>query len=333
MGSIATTANGVTTPAIECRGLVVRFGDVVALDGLDLTVPEGICFGLLGPNGAGKTTAVSVLTTLRRPDAGEARLLGRDVVEERAAVRSAVGLVFQESTLDPELTPREHLDLYACLYHLPERRQRVDEVLALVGLVDEADRRTRGFSGGMKRRLEIGRGLLHRPRVLFLDEPTLGLDVVARAAIWEHLRDLRAAGDTTIFMTTHYMEEADRICDAVAIVDRGKIAAVGAPEDLKRELGGDSVRIELESAEGAVAVLERVEGVHRVVREEGGEGEGTAVFRVTLPDGPKRLASLLEAVRDFGVVEVNLNRPALDQVFLHHTGHRFETADASGSPS
>jgi len=324
-----------TTPAIECRGLEVRYGGVVALDGLDLTVPEGACFGLLGPNGAGKTTTVSVLTTLRRPDAGVAKLLGRDVVAERDAVRSAVGLVFQESTLDPELTPREHLDLYARLYHLPERRQRVEEMLALVGLEEDAARRTRGFSGGMKRRLEIARGLLHRPRVLFLDEPTLGLDVVSRAAIWEHLRALRAAGDTTIFLTTHYMEEADRICDAVAIVDRGKVVAVGAPEDLKRDLGGDSVRIELEGSDGAAAALERVEGVHHVIREENLEGEGTAVFRVTLPDGPKRLASLLEAVRDFGVVEVNLNRPALDQVFLHHTGHRFEEAEAEieGQPT
>ncbi len=333
MDPTATTARTATTPAIECQGLVVRYGDVVALDGLSLTVPEGICFGLLGPNGAGKTTAVSVLTTLRRPDAGEARLLGRDVVAERDVVRSSVGVVFQESTLDPELTPREHLDLYARLYHLPERRQRVDEVLALVALADDANRRTRELSGGMKRRLEIGRGLLHRPRVLFLDEPTLGLDVVARAAIWEHLRDLRAAGDTTIFLTTHYMEEADRICDAVAIVDRGKIVAVGAPEVLKRDLGGDSVRIELERATGAAAALESVEGVHHVVCERSPEGEGATVFHVTLPDGPKRLASLLDAVRAFGVVEVNMNRPALDQVFLHHTGHRFEEAEAEDSPA
>lgn len=315
-----------TTPAIECRGLVVRYGDVVALDGLDLTVPEGICFGLLGPNGAGKTTTVSVLTTLRRPDAGVARLLGRDAVTERDAVRSSVGLVFQESTLDPELTPREHLDLYARLYHLEGRRQRVDEILALVGLADEAERRTRGFSGGMKRRLEIGRGLLHEPRVLFLDEPTLGLDVASRAGIWEHLRVLRAAGNTTIFLTTHYMEEADRMCDAVAIVDRGKVVVVGSPEDLKRDLGGDSVRIELERSSGAAAALERVEGVRGVLSEEARDAEGS-VFRVTLSDGPKRLASLLEAVRDFGVVEVNMNRPALDQVFLHHTGHRFEEAE------
>jgi len=334
MGNDATTAatttpaSGSDTAAIECRGLVVRFGDVVALDGLDLTVPEGICFGLLGPNGAGKTTAVSVLTTLRRPDAGDARLLGRDVVRDRDAVRAAVGVVFQESTLDPELTPREHLDLYARLYHLSDRHRRVGEVLALVGLEADADRRTRGFSGGMKRRLEIGRGLLHRPRVLFLDEPTLGLDVVARAAIWRHLRDLRAAGDTTIFMTTHYMEEAERICDAVAIVDRGRVVAFGAPEDLERELGGDSVRIELERVSGAAAALERVDGAREVVREEGPQGEGSAVFRVTLSEGPKRLAALLDAVRGFGIVEVHLSGPTLDQVFLHHTGHRFEEAEA-----
>jgi len=313
---------------IKISHLVKQYKKTTAVNGINLEIPKGEFFGFLGPNGAGKTTTVSVLTTLRRPDAGVAKLLGRDTVAERDAVRGAVGVVFQESTLDPELTPREHLDLYARLYHLQGRRERVEEMLALVGLEDEADRRTRGFSGGMKRRLEIARGLLHRPRVLFLDEPTLGLDVVARAAIWEHLRALRAAGDTTIFLTTHYMEEADRICDAIAILDRGKIVAVGAPEDLKRDLGGDSVQIELERPDGAAAVLERVNGVHHVIQEKDRKGEGTAVFRVTLPDGPKRLASLLDAVRDFGVIEVNLNRPALDQVFLHYTGHRFEEAEA-----
>ena len=313
-----------TTPAVEGRGLVKRFGDTRALDGLDLCVPEGAFFGLLGPNGAGKTTAVSVLSTLLRPDGGTAHLLGHDVVTESAAVRPLVGLVFQEATLDPELTPREHLDLYARLYHLTDRRARVAEMLALIGLEDDADRVTRGFSGGMKRRLEIGRGLLHRPRVLFLDEPTLGLDVAARAVVWEHLRHLREAAGATIFLTTHYMEEADRLCESLAIVNRGRVVAQGAPEELKRALGGDVVCLDVERLDGIESQLSNVDGVIDVVREEGADGSSGSV-RVTLNDGPRRLAALLEAARAHGVCEVTLHRPTLDHVFLHHTGTHLDT--------
>jgi ABC-2 type transport system ATP-binding protein len=309
-----------TTHAIEVRGVVKRYGDVTALDRLDLEVAQGAFFGLLGPNGAGKTTTVNVLATLARPDAGEARLLGRDVVAERARVRADVGIVFQESTLDPDLTAREHLDLYGRLYHLANRRARVGEMLALMGLVDEADRPVRGFSGGMKRRLEIARGLLHKPRVLFLDEPTLGLDVAARAGVWEHLRRLHADGATTIFLTTHYMEEADALCGQIAIVDRGRVVAEGAPDALKSALGGDVVRLTLERA-GALDRISSVDGVKEVAAEALEAGEA---LRVTVADGPRRLAPLLDAVRDFGVVEVTLHRPTLEHVFLHHTGHAFE---------
>ncbi len=318
MGALATT------PAVEARGLVRRFGERVALDGLDLAVPEGICFGLLGPNGAGKTTAIGILTTLLRPSAGSARLCGHDVVAERDAVRRAVGLVFQESTLDPELTPREHLELYARLYHLARPRERARELLELVGLAADADRPARELSGGLRRRLEIGRGLLHHPRVLFLDEPTLGLDVVARAAIWEHLRALRRSGETTLFLTTHHLEEADALCDELAILDRGRAVAAGRPEALKAALGGDVVRLRLERDLGAQARLEAVEGVRRVAREDGAE---EIAFRVTLPDGPRRLPALLEAGRACGVIEVAMSRPSLEHVFLHHTGHRFADAE------
>jgi ABC-2 type transport system ATP-binding protein len=309
--------------AIEVRGLVVRYGDAEALRGLDLSVPRGCRFGLLGPNGAGKTTSVSVLTTLLRPDAGSARLLGRDVVAERDLVRRDVGVVFQASTLDAELTPREHLDLYARLYHLADRRRRVDEMLTLVGLEERAREPVRHLSGGLRRRLEIARGLLHEPRVLFLDEPTLGLDVAARAAIWDHLRRLSARGETTLFLTTHSMEEADSLCEEIAILDRGRRVAAGAPEALKAELGGDVVRLRLDRADGAAARLERVDGVRGVVRDDAGDGPA---LRITVADGPKRLVDLIEAARPFGVQEVALQRPTLEHVFLRHTGHSFEPA-------
>jgi ABC-2 type transport system ATP-binding protein len=305
-------------PAIQVRGLFKRFGDVRALDGIDLTVPQGAFFGLLGPNGAGKTTTVSILSTLIPPGRGEARVLGCDVVTDRRGVRALVGLVFQESTLDPDLTAREHLDLFARLYHLPDRPRRVTEVLELVGLQRDADRPTRGLSGGMKRRLEIGRGLLHRPRVLFLDEPTLGLDVAARAAIWEHLLSVHAAGQTTFFLTTHSMEEADRLCQDLAILDRGRVVVSGSPEALKSGIGGDVVSLVLERDDGAEESLEKVEGVSAVVRESDGAG---ARFRISVSDGSRRLARLIEAVSDRGVVEVSLGRPTLEHVFLHHTGH------------
>jgi ABC-2 type transport system ATP-binding protein len=198
-------------------------------------------------------------------------------------------------------------------------------MLALIGLEGDADRPVRGFSGGMKRRLEIGRGLLHEPRVLFLDEPTLGLDVASRAQLWDHLRALRTRGGTTLFLTTHYLEEADALCDRIAIVDRGRIVAEGAPEALKASLGGDVVRLALER-EGAGPRLEAQPGVAEVAREADGVA-GAETWRVTVSDGPRRLAGLLDAVRDYGVVEVTLHRPSLEHVFLHHTGHRFEAGE------
>ncbi len=307
------------TAAIDVRGLVVRFGDVEALRGLDLRVPRGARFGLLGPNGAGKTTTVGVLTTLVRPQEGTALLLGSDVRAEPERVRRAVGVVFQESTLDPELTGREHLDLYARLYHLEARRRRVDEMLALVGLSERADEPVRRLSGGLRRRLEIARGLLHEPQVLFLDEPTLGLDVAARAAVWDHLRRLAGRDGTTIFLTTHSMEEADTLCEEIAIVDRGRRVAAGAPEALKAALGGDVVRLRLQRAEGAAERLKQVQGVRDVEREDVAPD-----LRITVSDGPRRLVDLIEAARPFGVLEVAMQRPTLEHVFLHHTGHAFE---------
>jgi ABC-2 type transport system ATP-binding protein len=316
--------------AVEVRGLVKRFGDVVAVDGLDLDIVRGRCFGLLGPNGAGKTTTVSVLSTLLRPDAGTVRVLGHDVVSERAAVRREIGIVFQEPSLDRELTAREQLDLHARLYHLAGRRARVDRALDDAGLVADADRPVRGFSGGMKRRLEVARGLLHEPRVLFLDEPTLGLDVAARAGVWERLRTLRAAREMTLLLTTHSMHEADSLCDEIAIVDRGRVVARGAPEELKRALGGDVVLLGLEHAEGAEAALAAIAGVRAVVEDGATPGVAGHRLRVTVPDGSRRLPELLDAARPFGVIDVELHRPTLEHVFLHHTGHAFEPIRPEG---
>ena len=320
---------GTTQPlAIEAESLAKRFGEVVALAGVDLRIEPGACFGLLGPNGAGKTTLVSILATLLRPTSGRARLLGRDVEAERAAVRRDVGIVFQEPSLDPELTAREHLDLHARLYHLRDRVRRVADGLALVGLEAHADRSVRGFSGGMKRRLEIARGLLHRPRVLFLDEPTLGLDPRARAGVWSKLRRIRSEGTATILLTTHSMEEADALCERIAILERGRVVAEGAPEALKAALGGDLLVVGLErdgDLEAVVRPLEGVRGVTRVAPEDGASAE----LRITVADGPRRLAGILDRLRPFGVREVRLHRPTLEHVFLHHTGHAFEPEPSS----
>jgi len=314
-------ANPSSVPAIEVAGLVKRYGDHAALDGLDLCVEQGAFFGLLGPNGAGKTTTVSILTTLALPTEGRVRVLGADPARERASVRRCLGVVFQEPSLDRELTAREHLDLQARFYRLSDRRRRVGEALERVSLTEDADRPVHGFSGGMKRRLEIARGVLHRPQVLFLDEPTLGLDVASRAAVWAHLRSLHAGGETTIFLTTHSMEEAQSLCGRVAIVNRGRRVVEGAPDALVAELGGDVVVIAFESEsapDGAVAALEGVEGVCDVRRN------GSGGVRITVREGSRRLAALLEAVRPWGVSDVELHRPDLEHVFLHHTGHPFE---------
>jgi ABC-2 type transport system ATP-binding protein len=321
-------ASPATTDAILVQGLVKRYGAVAAVDGLDLAVSRGAFFGLLGPNGAGKTTTMAVLTTLARPDGGLARVLGHDVVAERDAVRRAIGVVFQESALDPVLTAREHLELQARLYRLEGRRARVARALEEAGLADVAARPVRALSGGMRRRLEIARGMLHGPRVLFLDEPTAGLDVAARQGVWQRLRALRAAGETTIFLTTHAMEEADALCEELAIVDRGRVVARGSPAALKAGLGGDVAELRLARGAGAAEALRGVTGV-RGVREEAAL-EGGALLRVTTADGPQRLAALLDAARPFGVLEVSLHRPSLEHVFLHHTGHPFEAAAAGG---
>jgi ABC-2 type transport system ATP-binding protein len=301
--------------AVETSALTRRFGDLTAIDRLDLTVGPGIFFGLLGPNGAGKTTTVSILCTLLRPTEGRAQLLGHDVVLERAAVRRSIGIVFQEPSLDDALTGRENLSLHARLYHLEDRAARVGEELERMGLREDADRPTRHLSGGTRRRLEIARGLLHRPRVLFLDEPTLGLDVPARRALWDRLTTLRSLRETTVVLTTHDMEEASRLCDQVAILNGGRIVGLGSPRELCQSVGGDHVEFELERPEVAEEVLRKMAGVRSLERT------GPRV-EVTVRSASAELVGLIEAVRPHGIHAVRMREATLEDAFLHFTGHR-----------
>jgi ABC-2 type transport system ATP-binding protein len=301
-------------PAVETRALTRRFGDLVAVDGLDLNVAAGTFFGLLGPNGAGKTTTVSILCTLLRPSSGSASLLGLDVAKDRAAVRAKIGIVFQEPSLDSQLTGRQNLDLHARLYHLEERESRVREEIERMGMEEHADRPVRHLSGGMRRRLEIARGLLHGPSVLFLDEPTLGLDVPARRALWDRLEQLRENPDVTVVLTTHDMDEASRLCDEVAIVDAGRVATHGTPRELCQAVGGDHVEFDLDRAEPAESAL-RVDD-STSVRRQGSRVE------ITVDNASAELVTLIERARPFGIRAVRMREVSLEDAFLHFTGHR-----------
>lgn len=316
---------------IVVEGLRKRYGPVQALDGVAFSVREGEVFSLLGPNGAGKSTSVRVLATLTRPDEGRALVAGHDVVREPDAVRRSIGYVPQSSGVDREATGRENLRLQGRIQHLggAELRRRVDELLELVGLRAAADRVVRGYSGGMKRRLDIALGLVHRPQVLFLDEPTTGLDPEARAAMWEELEALAARERLTILLTTHYLEEADRLADRLAIVSRGRVVVGGTPEELKRGLRGDSITVELADgrlADGA-AVVQALRGVHDVVALDGRH------LRSRVEHGASAIPAILSALeaRGIAVASVTTARPSLDDVYLHYTGRDFRAEDEAAT--
>ena len=316
------------TRAIEAEGLIKTYpGDVQALDGLSFSVEEGTVFGLLGPNGAGKSTAVRIVTTLARPDAGHASVAGHDVLSEPAKVRSAIGVVGQRAGADREATARENLRLSARLHGMrgaAERESRIDELLGRFGLSEAADRIVRGFSGGMERRLDIALALVHRPRVLFLDEPTTGLDPEVRADMWQEIERLGRDEGITVLLTTHYLEEADRLAAQLAIVDRGKVVATGSPDELKRELSGDAVQVELERPQlnGAGPALERVPGIREI------SVDGRTV-RARAEDGARAVPAVLAALDTHGiaVASVTVARPSLDDVYLRHAGRSFGEAD------
>jgi ABC-2 type transport system ATP-binding protein len=301
--------------------------DVQALDGLSLAVPAGTIFGLLGPNGAGKSTTVRILTTLSRPDAGSARVAGIDVLAEPVRVRHAIGVVAQKHGLDPEATGRENLVLQGECYGITgaDLRGRVGDALERFGLADAADRQAKTYSGGMQRRLDLAMGLIHRPRVLFLDEPTTGLDPEVRADIWREIERLAREELMTILLTTHYLEEADRLASQLAIVDRGRIVAEGTPHELKSQLEGDRIQIEL--ADGADA------GARRALDAVDGVGDAALEGRLLLArarDGAAAIPAVLAALDAHGVTaaSVTLARPSLDDVYLRHAGRSFDRADA-----
>jgi ABC-2 type transport system ATP-binding protein len=310
--------------AVEVDNLVKRFGDFTAVDGVSFTVEPGELFGFLGPNGAGKTTTISVLCTLLHPTAGVARVAGHDVATESHAVRANIGLVFQELTLDDYLTAAQNLRFHGVMYGLPnhEINERMAELLDMVGLSDRADQQARLFSGGMKRRLEIARGLLHMPRVLFLDEPTIGLDPQTRVHIWEHVDNLRARETTTMFLTTHYMDEAER-CDRIAIIDEGQIVAIDTPDALKASIGTDTVTIETAADLVARAEIAQHFGVEGEIRENEG-------LRLRVPDGEAFVPRLFDKL-SVGVRSVNVRRPSLDDVFIEYTGRDLRDAEAGAS--
>ena len=312
--------------AIEVAGLTRRYGDVVAVDDLSFAVEDGEILGLLGPNGAGKSTLVNTLCTLLRPSEGTARVAGRDVVADPEGVRSAIGVVFQEPALDEELTGRENLRFHARLYGIgaERRRERTATVLDLVDLADDADKRVGAYSGGMARRLELARGLLHEPDVLFLDEPTVGLDAGTRKTVREYVARLNRDAGVTVVLTTHYMEEADVLCDRVAIVDDGRIVALDTPAALTADLGGDVVRV----GTGDPAAVERAVRDRSWVRSVTVTDDAVLVG---VDDGEKRVAPLVTAASEVaGVTTVSVDRPTLERVFLSLTGRTVAAAETAG---
>jgi ABC-2 type transport system ATP-binding protein len=309
----------VSQPAITVEGLVKDFGDVHAVRGIHLTVPEGEMFGFLGPNGAGKSTTIKILCTLADPTAGSATVAGYDVVTQRSLVRRSIGLVFQEPTLDNYLTAEQNLSFHGELYGVPRAvlKTRIDTVLEMVGLADRRRDRVQTFSGGMKRRLEIGRGLLHSPRVLFLDEPTIGLDPQTRASIWEYVGRLRETEDITVFMTTHYMDEAEH-CDRIAIMNAGEIAVIDAPDALKSSIGKDRVQFRTEDDELAITRLRERFGL------EAGMHEGSVTVGVS--EGAQFVPRLFNEL-GVPITTVTVTRPSLDDVFMTYTGTTISDAE------
>jgi ABC-2 type transport system ATP-binding protein len=311
------------TLAIEVSDLRKSFGEVEAVRGVSFEVAAGEVFGFLGPNGAGKTTTINMLCTLVRPTSGGAHVAGHDVVRERDDVRRHIGLVFQDPTLDGYLTAEQNLRLHAELYGVDSALvpDRMRQVLEMVGLWERRDATVMTFSGGMRRRLEIARGFLHSPRVLFLDEPTIGLDPQTRSSIWRYIAQLQEREEITIFMTTHYMDEAE-FCDRIAIMDQGQIVALDTPEALKAQVGADRVRIQTEDDDAAIAVLAERFGLEATM------SEGAVTFFV--PSGEEFVPRLF-AELGVAILSVSVSRPTLDDVFMSHTGTTIRDAEESGN--
>jgi ABC-2 type transport system ATP-binding protein len=312
--------------AIRVENLTRQFNGFTAVNRISFTVQTGELFGLLGPNGAGKTTTINMLATLLKPTSGFAEVAGFDVARHKDAVRRSIGIVFQEPALDTRLTGKENLEFHAMMYGLPreERKKRLTEVLKLVELEEKANVLVEKYSGGMKRRLEIARGLIHWPKVLFLDEPTLGLDAQTRRRIWDYIKKLNKDRGVTIILTTHYMEEADYLCDRVAIIDFGKFVALGTPSGLKDVLRGDVVSLELEGETAALlGQLKKLAWVKSMKDHDG-------LLSLTMEKGERRIPELITAAQKSGVSVacVHLRKPSLEDVFLHFTGRMIREEQA-----
>ncbi|HUB74541.1 MAG TPA: ATP-binding cassette domain-containing protein [Solirubrobacteraceae bacterium] len=309
-------------PAVAVRGLTKRYGELEAVRGIDFEVAAGEIFGFLGPNGAGKSTTINMLCTLVKPSGGEAFVAGYDIFTQRDEVRRNIGLVFQETTLDGYLTAEQNLRLHAELYGVPRELvgERMHQVMDMVGLWERRSSLANTYSGGMKRRLEIARGLLHSPRVLFLDEPTVGLDPQTRSSIWRYIRELKSREDITIFMTTHYMDEAE-YCDRIAIMDQGQIIVLDTPQALKASVGRDRVQIQTDDDQAAIAALRARFGVEATVAED------QVTFGVP---GGEQFVPRLFAELEVPIRSVSVARPSLDDVFMSYTGTTIRDAE-SGS--
>ncbi len=316
--------------AIDIDRLTKRFGELVAVDSVSLKIESGKVFGLLGPNGAGKTTLISMLVTMKKPTSGKATVNGFDIAHQPGETRKSIGIVFQDPSLDEELTAYENLELHAAMYGLEpaERKSRIMEVIETVELTDRINDVVKTFSGGMRRRLEIARGLLHYPKILFLDEPTIGLDPQTRNHVWEYIKKLKTEHGITVVMTTHYMDEADSLCDIVGIIDHGKIMALGTSSSLKDSLGGDIIAMRAKNPEALEAAVKGVPWVKGTKIDDG-------AVSIRVEQGEKRILDLMDLARSkkLEILSVAMHKPTLDDVFLHYTGRniRAETASAKDS--
>ncbi len=318
---------------LSIQGLTKTFdGKTNVVDGVSFDVFEGEIFGFLGPNGAGKTTTINMLTTVLRPTSGDATVCGCDLIRNQSAVRRSIGVVPQDSTADDDLSGQENVLLCADFYGVPRNvsKQRAWELLGLVQLQNEARRKVSTYSGGMRRRLELASGLINRPRLLFLDEPTLGLDVQTRAAVWNYIRKLKEEFHMTLFMTTHYLDEADSLCDRIAIIDHGKILKIGSPRELKESLGGDIIQVAVQDASADLSgILRGVAHVRDVARTD-------SDYRIKTELGEQTAPAVMEALRLAGakVTRISISAPSLDQVYLEYTGRsiREEHVEAGNRP-
>ncbi len=304
---------------IETHDISKVYDDFTAVNSINLKVPKNSVYGVLGPNGAGKTTLISMLCTILHPSSGTATVNGYDVMKNSKEVRQSIGVVFQSRALDDILTGREHLEMHAALYGVPMelRKKRIEDVLDLIALGDKADEFTKTYSGGMKRRLEIGRGLIHHPKILFLDEPTLGLDPQTRENIWEYIQKLNKKEDITVLMSTHYMEEADKLCDEVAIINRGQIITADSPKNLKRELKADIITMKVDDSDKFIKYAEKLDFIKNIVVVN-------SEIKMMVEGGENLVAELVNFANshDIMVKSIELEHPNLEDVFINLTGKR-----------